>query len=67
MHLFINGKETDISSGTSIRGLLDSMEIRSDRGMAIAVNGVVVPGSRWRELEVEEGDTVEIIRATQGG
>jgi len=67
MNLIINGRQTEIAAHTSLRGILDTMEIQSDRGIAIAVNGEVVPGRRWPDVKVEEGDSVEIIRATQGG
>jgi sulfur carrier protein len=36
-------------------------------GVALAVNGAVVPRSQWNERQVENGDDVEIVRAVQGG
>ena len=38
-----------------------------ESGVALAVNGAVVPRSHWNERQVEDGDDVEIIRAVQGG
>lgn len=36
-------------------------------GMAVAVNESVVTKEKWTEQELEKGDRVEVIRATQGG
>lgn len=36
-------------------------------GVAVAVDAVVVPRSRWRRTPVAEGQAVEIITAVQGG
>ncbi|QJE74447.1 sulfur carrier protein ThiS [Aerophototrophica crusticola] len=37
------------------------------RGLAIALNGAVVPRSRWTETTVAEGDAVEVVKVFQGG
>lgn len=36
------------------------------RGVAVALNGEVVPHSEWGR-DLAEGDTVEVLTATQGG
>lgn len=36
------------------------------RGIAVALNGEVVPRSEWHRA-LADGDTVEILSATQGG
>jgi len=37
------------------------------RGLAVAVNGEVVPRSTWAERPVGDGDQVEILTVAQGG
>ncbi|NUT33143.1 MAG: sulfur carrier protein ThiS [Hamadaea sp.] len=37
------------------------------RGVAVAVNGEVVPRGAWAARHLEAGDTVEILTAAQGG
>jgi sulfur carrier protein len=37
------------------------------RGIAVAVNGEVVPRSQYATIELTEGATVEIVTAVQGG
>jgi sulfur carrier protein len=37
------------------------------RGIAVALNGSVVPRAAWRDTALKPGDSVEIVRARQGG
>jgi sulfur carrier protein len=37
------------------------------RGVAVAVNGEVVPRGEWATRPLADGDTVEILSAAQGG
>ena len=37
------------------------------RGVAVAVDGEVIPRARWSELELIEGARVEVLTAMQGG
>jgi sulfur carrier protein len=37
------------------------------RGIAVALNGSVVPRSAWSETALKPGDNIEIVRAMQGG
>jgi sulfur carrier protein len=36
-------------------------------GIAVAVNGQVVPRSTWSERRIDDGDDIEIVGAVQGG
>jgi sulfur carrier protein len=45
-------------------------ELRLDpdaRGVAVAVDGAVVPRSRWSQTLLEAGQRVEVLTAAQGG
>jgi sulfur carrier protein len=37
------------------------------RGIAVALNGEVVPRTRWKEVTLNDSDRVEILRAVGGG
>jgi sulfur carrier protein len=37
------------------------------RGLAVAINGEVVPRSEWPSRGLDDGDRVEILGAVQGG
>ena len=39
----------------------------AQRGIAVALNGSVVPRSAWADTTLKPGDNVEIVRARQGG
>ena len=63
----VNG-EREALSVTTLSGLLDARGITvSVRGVAIALNGAVVPRTAWTNTPLHAGDTVEIVHAKQGG
>ena len=37
------------------------------RGIAVALNGTVVPRSEWMDTEISTGDIVEVVTAAAGG
>jgi sulfur carrier protein len=37
------------------------------RGVAVAVNGEVVPRAQWQETQLEEQDSIELVEPVQGG
>ena len=39
----------------------------AQRGIAVALNGAVVPRAAWPATPLRPGDSVEIVRARQGG
>lgn len=69
MRLVINGEERQFDSNEAgtIEGLLQAIDIEAKRGVAVAINDEVVPRGKWSERSLDEGDRVEVIRATQGG
>ncbi|MEW6255572.1 MAG: sulfur carrier protein ThiS [Pseudomonadota bacterium] len=67
LSLRINGAQETLCALT-IADLLDAKSVDSARrGIAVAVNGAVVPRARWPEHVLAPGDSVEIIQARQGG
>lgn len=61
----VNGEDRLLDPGTTVRDLLAQLGL-PDTGIALAVDGVVFPKSRWDEA-VGRGWTVEILTAVQGG
>nr|WP_239679507.1 sulfur carrier protein ThiS [Natronosporangium hydrolyticum] len=39
----------------------------SARGVAVALNGEVLPRAAWESTSLGDGDRVEVLTATQGG
>jgi len=66
--LVVNGKEVEEEPDITVDGLV-SQSLKTDArdGIAVAVNGEVIPKGLWGERILEAGDRVEIIRAVQGG
>jgi sulfur carrier protein len=63
----INGHEEPLVAAT-LSALLEEKAVdTSQRGIAVAVNGAVVPRAAWPHTQLRPGDSVEIVRARQGG
>lgn len=66
MKLQINGEQREVPSELTIRGLLDLLELRSER-VAVEVNAEVVKKAHHVEHRLAEGDEVEIVTFVGGG
>jgi sulfur carrier protein len=64
--LLVNGEERSFGLVTSVEGLVAALDLEP-RGLAIAVNGEVVPRSTWSQHRLAEGDQVEVLTVAQGG
>jgi len=67
MMIQVNGKPETIEADTLI-ALLARKGIEADaRGVAVALNGAVVPRAAWAATALKADDAVEIVHAKQGG
>lgn len=66
MEIILNGERTEISSNTTLSQLVETMA-KDTSGMAVAVNNSVVPKSDWESTQLNPGDKVLLIIASQGG
>ncbi len=63
----VNGVEK-AATATTIADLLRDEKVDLDaRFLAVAINGAVVPRSRWEGVEIKPGDDIEIVRPAPGG
>jgi sulfur carrier protein len=68
MRLTVNGQEKVLPEGATVQSLLFELGAPdSGRGVAVAVDGEVVPRSRWPESPLRTGARVEVLTAVQGG
>ncbi|HYI58058.1 MAG TPA: sulfur carrier protein ThiS [Microlunatus sp.] len=68
MIIFVNGERREVAADTTLREVVvDSGETEPRRGVAVAVNGTVVPRARLAETALSGGAKVEIVTAVQGG
>jgi sulfur carrier protein len=61
----VNGSQESLEAAT-VAELLVSRALDVG-GVAVALNGRIVPRAAWSATPLAEGDTVEIVRAMQGG
>ena len=68
MLVLVNGEPRELVSGTTVAGVVESIhETPEGRGVAVAVNGEVVPRGKWPRTELTDGARVEVVMAVQGG
>lgn len=66
MNLTINNEQKQFS-GKNISELVESLNMISTNGIALAVNEKVVPKTEWEKFQLNDNDKILIIKATQGG
>lgn len=66
----LNGEPRELEPGArvdAVVALVAGDRAGERRGLAVAVDGEVVPGSRWESTPLADGQTVEVVAAIQGG
>ena len=64
----VNGRDVEGRDGATISELLADLGVDPDaRGVAVAVDGEVVPRGVWSDFTVVAGARVEAVTAVQGG
>ncbi|MGW3607576.1 sulfur carrier protein ThiS [Micromonospora sp. NPDC005161] len=66
MELTVNGTGRSVPGGASVADLVSDIAPQQ-RGVAVAVNGEVVPRTGWPTTALRDGDRVEVLTAAQGG
>ncbi|MFI9010344.1 sulfur carrier protein ThiS [Actinosynnema sp. NPDC053489] len=62
----VNGVERDLADGATVATVLALLDA-PPRGVAVALDGEVVPRAAWGTTPVPAGATVEVLTAVQGG
>jgi sulfur carrier protein len=66
--IYLNGNPHDDTGEQTVAGLLRVLDLEPDaRGIAVAVDGEVVPRAGWSTAAVRDGARVEVLTAMQGG
>lgn len=65
MKLKINGKEENIAVKT-VNDIIDQKELKK-KGLIIEHNGKIIKQEEWSELELNQGDQLELFRFVGGG
>jgi sulfur carrier protein len=68
MNVVINGIEAELRRAATVADAVAAAGVEeAGRGVAVAVEGEVVPRAEWRARELREGESVEVVHAVQGG
>jgi sulfur carrier protein len=64
----LNGNAVELQAGASVADAVAATGAAPEqRGIAVAVDGEVVPRSEWEATAIREGQDVEVLQAVQGG
>jgi sulfur carrier protein len=68
MKVALNGRVTELADGATVRDAVVAAGAGADeRGIAVALDGTVVPRSAWDTTTLHEDAQLEVLRATAGG
>lgn len=68
MKVTVNGAPAEVPSGASVAVVLVALgHDPSGRGLAVALDGELVPRRTWDEAPVAPGARLEVLAAAQGG
>ncbi len=64
----VNGERAEVPGGATVASVLAELGLRPDeRGVAVAVDGEVIPRERWPSFTLGAEARVEVLTAMQGG
>lgn len=67
MRLWLNGELHELPDGQTVADVLGILGVADERGIAVAVDGEVIPRSEWGRTKPADRGRVEVLRAVQGG
>ena len=66
--IVLNGERAELEPGETVAGMLERLGLSPDaRGVAVAVDGEVVPRAGWQTFALAQDARVEVLTAMQGG
>ena len=66
MVVWINGERRELSANSAVTDALDALGLPRV-GVAVAVDGEVVPRAQWARKALRDGARLEVLTAVQGG
>jgi sulfur carrier protein len=66
--IVVNGEPREHGDGEAVAALIESLGLPARaRGVAVAVDGEVIPRAGWQTFAIPDGARVEVLTAMQGG
>ena len=66
MKLQINGDQRELPDGLSLAALVEHLGMKPDR-VAVELNLEIVPRTNWQNIQLKNGDKLEIVHFVGGG
>ena len=68
VNVTVNGDRRELPPGATVASVVALLPNAPEgRGVAVAVEGEVVPRAQWAAVELRDGASVEVVAAVQGG
>lgn len=68
MIIELNGRSMELPAGATVaEAVIEAGANGDSRGVAVAVDGEVVRRADWEQMELRPDQSVEVVRAVQGG
>jgi sulfur carrier protein len=68
MRIVLNGEQRELRDRARVRDAIAAAGTPEEaRGVAVALDGEVVPRAQWDDVALNEGQRVEVVQAVQGG
>ena len=67
MQLTVNNELFPFPASAALKDLLAELNLSEKKGIAVAVNNVIIAREIWKTHLLKENDHITIIQATQGG
>jgi thiazole synthase len=68
MNVELNGETIALPNGAAVSEAVEASGANAEqRGLAVAIDGEVVPRSEWERTQLRDGQSVEVLAAIQGG
>jgi sulfur carrier protein len=67
MTVEVNGRAVNLEDDAVLSDVVARERAAEGRGVAVAVDGEVVPRGDWPSTRLREGQKVEVVAAVQGG
>ena len=65
--VLVNNIEVEILLSYGLNDLMLQLGYTQTRGLAVALNGNVIPKKNWNASQLYDNDKIILIKATQGG
>jgi sulfur carrier protein len=67
MQIHFNGTAAEIAENYSLQDLLRDKGLHETKGIAVAINELVIPRKDWPAVTLNSNDSILVIKAAQGG